>query len=573
MQVFCGIATATREGDEPVCAVALVNASGTLLASDSFHDDIRGYARFLDLAHPHTGFPMVTSDPDSLTADLAHTGGHHVVYGDTPYGSGDEIDHAIALARSLATGEITLAGDNHETTTAALRPLLTTLAEAVHARRSAIDTLTSLLRAVFPAALAAWDDPGDPGAVAILTRMPQPGALKTISTGDLATDLATIADPTHVAALAGALTQAIKEIGGGDDSTVAPSISATAEAVAVWDRSIEGLTALLQTRRVNGQRKNTKSTEKPEARPNIPIPNDLPPRSELRSLDPATGVMPVIEQNEALAEQATDSLPAEPVPEPEHDAAGQERAEQPPAEPEPSEAADEESSPAPGGEEGTATVALRPGRARSRSFRRRSGDGGREPYPSVDPAEGERSGEMPILERPGPEPAENRRPEAAEGAPAGRKRSGPKPSPSVESAPSGSEDVLSAANLPFVEDGADDGLMIFSQTRTAWFQRPDEDDETQEWTMPSDEEWRTVAELTETPRQADTTSSGLPKREPQANLLPGAVLAGDPVPVEAADRDPELLAHNTSGYFRGWGRARSGDQNSANATTSARMAQ
>ncbi|GAB3993316.1 hypothetical protein GCM10029992_04650 [Glycomyces albus] len=105
---------------------------------------------------------------------------------------------------------------------AAMRPILDTVTVASKARHDAAEALTCLLRAVFPAALAAWDDPSEASAVAILTRLPQPGAIQSISTEDLAADLATIADPGQVAAMAGALTEAIREIGGGDDPTVAP---------------------------------------------------------------------------------------------------------------------------------------------------------------------------------------------------------------------------------------------------------------------------------------------------------------------------------------------------------------
>jgi hypothetical protein len=68
---------------------------------------------------------------------------------------------------------------------------------------------------------------------------------------------------------------------------------------------------------------------------------------------------------------------------------------------------------------------------------------------------------------------------------------------------------------------------------------------------------RHVTEAPET--EEPTTPAGLPRRKPQANLVPGAVVADEnPRFDEPIDRDPELLAQNTAGYFKGWGRARGG---------------
>ncbi|GAB3993319.1 hypothetical protein GCM10029992_04660 [Glycomyces albus] len=41
--------------------------------------------------------------------------------------------------------------------------------------------------------------------------------------------------------------------------------------------------------------------------------------------------------------------------------------------------------------------------------------------------------------------------------------------------------------------------------------------------------------------------------------MPGSVIPDHgPVSDEPIERDAEMLAHNTSGYFKGWGRARGG---------------
>jgi hypothetical protein len=46
------------------------------------------------------------------------------------------------------------------------------------------------------------------------------------------------------------------------------------------------------------------------------------------------------------------------------------------------------------------------------------------------------------------------------------------------------------------------------------------------WTSPADSGFRTAANAVSSPVVGDTTSAGLPKRVPNANLIPGSV--GDP---------------------------------------------
>ena len=109
------------------------------------------------------------------------------------------------------------------------------------------------------------------------------------------------------------------------------------------------------------------------------------------------------------------------------------------------------------------------------------------------------------------------------------------------------EDVTSLAN--------DDGLFTFRQARSAWFKRPEtEEPEAESWNLPGDDGWRTARTVNETPTTEEaTTPTGLPRRKPQANLVPGAVVADEHARFdEPIDRDPELLAQNIAGYFKGW---------------------
>ena len=129
------------------------------------------------------------------------------------------------------------------------------------------------------------------------------------------------------------------------------------------------------------------------------------------------------------------------------------------------------------------------------------------------------------------------------------------PAPSAADGP----DLLSGpvADLPDDIDAEDDDLLIFSQARSAWFKGPAAlDDAEDDWT-PADEGWRAAAaaETSQNSAAAETTGTGLPRRVPQANLIPGSAILTDskPAPIK---RDASTLASRTAGYFRGWTRAR-----------------
>ncbi|GAA1827990.1 hypothetical protein GCM10009682_53950 [Luedemannella flava] len=111
----------------------------------------------------------------------------------------------------------------------------------------------------------------------------------------------------------------------------------------------------------------------------------------------------------------------------------------------------------------------------------------------------------------------------------------------INSAPAGAE--------------ADGDLLIFSQTRSAWFTHLDEDEpreaEQLAWTSVADEGWR-AAEQASRPAVGDETMAGLPRRVPQANLVPGSP-ATQSRPLRIV-RDAASIAEHTTGYFRGWRR-------------------
>ncbi|MEU2612692.1 transposase [Micromonospora sp. NPDC007271] len=103
---------------------------------------------------------------------------------------------------------------------------------------------------------------------------------------------------------------------------------------------------------------------------------------------------------------------------------------------------------------------------------------------------------------------------------------------------------------PPVSDEGDGDLLIFAQTKSAWFVGHG-DDADLDWSSTADTGWQ-AAEQAARPAVGAETKAGLPKRVPQANLVPGSPLR-DERPLRIV-RNAASLAENTTGYFRGWRR-------------------
>jgi hypothetical protein len=111
--------------------------------------------------------------------------------------------------------------------------------------------------------------------------------------------------------------------------------------------------------------------------------------------------------------------------------------------------------------------------------------------------------------------------------------------------------ALDRSTQPPVPAEGDGDLLIFAAARSAWFTGHDEPSAEMDWASPSDTGWR-AAEKAATPSVAAETSAGLPKRVPQANLVPGSPLREER-PLRIV-RDAASIAAHTTGYFRGWRR-------------------
>jgi hypothetical protein len=104
---------------------------------------------------------------------------------------------------------------------------------------------------------------------------------------------------------------------------------------------------------------------------------------------------------------------------------------------------------------------------------------------------------------------------------------------------------------PVPADSADGDLLIFAAARSAWFTGHADVSPDLEWANANDSGWR-AAEKAATPEVRSETAAGLPKRVPQANLVPGSPLR-DERPLRIV-RDAASIAAHTTGYFRGWRR-------------------
>lgn len=102
---------------------------------------------------------------------------------------------------------------------------------------------------------------------------------------------------------------------------------------------------------------------------------------------------------------------------------------------------------------------------------------------------------------------------------------------------------------PVAASASDDDLLIFAQTRSAWFTGHDEETS---WSSSMDAGWQ-MAEHAAQPAVGERTEMGLPRRVPHANLVPGSPPRSAERPLQII-RDPASIAAHTSGYFSGWRR-------------------
>jgi hypothetical protein len=104
------------------------------------------------------------------------------------------------------------------------------------------------------------------------------------------------------------------------------------------------------------------------------------------------------------------------------------------------------------------------------------------------------------------------------------------------------------------DNDSDSDLLIFAAAKSAWFTGDSEVESTLEWSNPADAGWQAAERLIE-PVHGEETSAGLPRRVPQANLVPGSAFPPASTRNLRVVRDPAAIAAHTTGYFRGSRRA------------------
>jgi hypothetical protein len=157
------------------------------------------------------------------------------------------------------------------------------------------------------------------------------------------------------------------------------------------------------------------------------------------------------------------------------------------------------------------------------------------------------------------------------GGDGGAAGAGPVPSASPGGAGNGvgGSDGSQVTIPPTVSAATDQRLPIFDSLESDWFRRSGKPLSSaaapaagQAWNSPADEGYR-AARIAASPEAGETTTAGLPKRVPRANLVPGSVGGGgeeteDAPPVRSAD----TIRNRMSSFQRGVREARAaGSQN------------
>jgi hypothetical protein len=100
-------------------------------------------------------------------------------------------------------------------------------------------------------------------------------------------------------------------------------------------------------------------------------------------------------------------------------------------------------------------------------------------------------------------------------------------------------------------------LPIFEAVESSWFngaRRAPDSARTAvnaggQWSSPADEGWR-AAQTVESPAAGSPTEAGLPRRLPNANLVPGTIPGSQP-PADVPSRSPADIRNRLAGFQRG----------------------
>ena len=115
---------------------------------------------------------------------------------------------------------------------------------------------------------------------------------------------------------------------------------------------------------------------------------------------------------------------------------------------------------------------------------------------------------------------------------------------------------------PSVGAATDQRLPIFDSLESDWFRRSGKPLSSaaapaagQTWNSPADEGYR-AARIVASPEAGETTTAGLPKRVPRANLVPGSVGGGEETEGAPPVRSADTIRNRMSSFQRGVREAR-----------------
>lgn len=612
MRVYCGLASAGER-----LTAAVVDDGGRVAAVQQLADTAEGYAELLSLLAERAdpagllAVPVASDAPGRPVPQLVVASGRTACFVDAatveklaaaePQDAADDARRAVAMARALYGGTLVALAQPAAPDLHALRPALCSHAALATSRVAAVAALREVLRELYPAALRAFPDPGGATPLALLDALPDPTQVTRGQDENVVARLATAGYADAADALA-ALRQAVADtdpprypvesVGAAVRQTVAAVLACDTAAGALIREVSERIgiarpgPADASAEAATGE---WSAVDSPTT--DLPMPLDpfRPPSAEPTWTPPANGsVSPAPLQSRGRGPKLP-SRPARPVMAPEAPAAEEStlhlrpKAKTKKARTTPEPAVRNES-PAPqftpsgtGAAAGLPTPAGTPADDADLTVERPTLPGEPEP-PKLDfPTDFQPTliaGDSVGAEE-DPRPPQLRSVEDDEDAasvttlpePAARSRRGGESGPRsrrrvrTHDAPRRNESMLSE---PPVGEG-DSELLIFAAARSAWFAGEHTDIE---WDSLADEGWK-AAEAASTPSVGQNTESGLPRRVPQANLVPGSPLEeAEPAPIA---RDASQLAAQTAGYFRGWqrGRRSTGHEPVEHAATSA----
>ncbi len=531
VRVYCGVATAELA---PWLTVAVVDDSGRLLDVRHLSDDPAGYAYLVGLLADRSagGCPVAVDHHEHIVAQLVAAANRPIAVADEPRlrdfadrfvdnSSFEELQappsqrRAVGLARALQAGALYATAQSPSWDLDEIKPLLAAHDALVSGRQAGAATLREVLRELYPAALRAYLDPAELIPLTVLEAFPEPSALASAqSLQAVVAELVAsgLTDATTATNAVNALRVAADELRGRDNPAMAPAVAQVVRhsisAIRACDAATNGLVASL-TERLTAALAGVTTHSSPvsPAAPRSPVPAPV-------EAVPAWAAMGAAAVGAPPYEPVTVGATHGGIPGP--------RSEPRPGEPGHvpgrSDWSDATAASVGAPPRGRATVAAP---ARQGGWEQQFGPAPTSPAPrTYGPETLSYSGD-------------------------------PLTAPLDAAAAAQANGHAAAPAQRAAAPAADEDLLIFSQANSVWFTHA-EDDTQVTWTnLTPDDGWRAAGQIND-PSVGPDTTAGLPRRVPQANLVPGSVTI--PARTPRIVRDARKLAAHTEGYFRGWRR-------------------